>query len=450
MISGKERVLRVLNKQKTDSIPWVPFAGVHAGQLVGYNAEEVYKDADKCFESLLKVNDIYKPDGQPIMFDLQIEAEILGCELLWAPDSPPTVKSHPLADTDEIPTRMIQADEGRLAIELEVMRRAKEAFGDTTALYGLITGPFTLALHLRGTGIFMDMMQKPDYMVELINYCSEVEETVAGYLMDAGMDVIAVVDPMVSQISPKHFDQFIHQPFSDLFTSIRNRDVKSSCFVCGNATKKLDQMCLTGCDSISIDENVNLAEAKSVCDKHEVVLGGNIPLTTVMLNGSQQDNMKCAVDLIDSLPTQHNYIMAPGCDLPYETPPENVIAAQQATHNTDVVREMIKNYESTEIAFEGELPDYKNLEKPLIEVFTLDSTACAACTYMLAVAMDAKDEFGDQIEVVEHKYTEPQNIARCREMGVEQLPSIYINGELKHSSLIPSQTELFAQISEIL
>ena len=28
--------------------------------------------------------------------------------------------------------------------------------GDRTALYGLVTGPFTLASHLRGTDIFLD------------------------------------------------------------------------------------------------------------------------------------------------------------------------------------------------------------------------------------------------------------------------------------------------------
>lgn len=450
MTTGKELILQVLNRQKVDTIPWVPFAGVHAGKLVGYTAEEVYKEADKCFESLLKVNEIYKPDGQPIMFDLQIEAEMLGCELLWAPDSPPTVKTHPFAETDEIVEQAITADMGRLPVELDVMRRAKEAFGETTALYGLITGPFTLALHLRGTEIFMDMIEKPDYMQSLMRYCCEVSKKVAGYIMETGMDVIAVVDPMISQISPRHFKKFMHTPFSELFECVHEKGIRSSFFVCGDATKKLDQMCLTGCDSISVDENVDLVAAKEICDKHNVVLGGNLPLTTVMLHGSQQDNMKGAIDLIDSLPSTDNYILAPGCDLPYETPPENVIAAEQAAHNTDAVRKMIANYQSTEIVFEGELPDYASLEKPLVEVFTLDSTACAACTYMLAVGMDAKDKFGDAIDVVEYMYTEPQNIARCREMGVKQLPSIYINGELKHSSLIPPQSELFAEIEELL
>ena len=63
---------------------------------------------------------------------------------------------------------------------------------------------------------------------------------------------------MISQISPAHFDEFMAVPFTELFTSIREQGCKSSFFVCGDATKKLAQMCQTGCDSISIDENVNL------------------------------------------------------------------------------------------------------------------------------------------------------------------------------------------------
>ena len=41
-------------------------------------------------------------------------------------------------------------------------------------------------------------------------------------------------------------------------------------------------------------------------------MGGNIPLTSVMLHGSQQDNMKIAVDLIDAVNSKSNFVLAPG------------------------------------------------------------------------------------------------------------------------------------------
>jgi len=449
-MTGKEKIISVLKKQKIDQIPWLPFAGVHAGKLKGYTAKEVSTDAGKLIESLLEVNKLYKPDGQPVMFDLQIEAEILGCDLLWSEDAPPTVASHPLSDTTDIPAHIPGPAEGRIPLSLEAMKAMKAEIGDTTALYGLITGPFTLASHLRGTNIFMDMIMNPDYVKDLMKYAADVAIAVGGYYIEAGMDVIAVVDPLVSQISPDHFAEFMHGPFSEVFDSIRSEGALSSFFVCGNATANIAPMCKTCPDSISVDENVNLADAKKITDEYDVVIGGNIPLTSVMLFGTQQDNMKNTVDLIDSLDNTDRLIVAPGCDMPYDIPVENTIGVQQAVHQTEQIREMVKNYEGTSIEFEGELPDYPNLERPLIEVFTLDSITCAACTYMKASADDIKDHFGDRIDMVEYKYTEPQNIARCKVMEVKQLPSIYINGELKYSSIIPNRSEFIAEVEKCL
>ena len=99
---------------------------------------------------------------------------------------------------------------------------------------------------------------------------------------------------------------------------------------------------------------------------------------------------------------------------------------------------------------EVELPDYEHLDKPLVEVFTLDSATCAACQYIMGAANEAKDRFGDKIDLVEYKFTLKENIARCKKMGVPNLPSLYINGQLKFRSLVPSAEELDAAIKEVL
>ncbi len=449
-MTGKDRIYTVLNGGAPDKIPWVPFAGVHAGKLKGYTAREVSTREDKLIESLEEVNRIYRPDGQPIMFDLQIEAEILGCKLLWAEDAPPTVATHPLADSNEIPNHIPGPDEGRLAMELAVMKKMKKSIGESTALYGILCGPFTLASHLRGTNIFMDMIMNPGYVHELLDYTTRVSIALAGYFIEAGMDVIAAVDPLVSQISPNHFKEFMEEPFTRLFKAIRKGKALSSFFVCGNASMNIRSMCLTMPDSISVDENVSLSEAKKISDEYDVVIGGNIPLTSVMLFGNQQDNMKNTIDLIDSLESTDRLIIAPGCDMPYDIPLENTIAIEQAVHETELIREIVKNYSSGTLEFEGTLPDYPNLKKPLVEVFTLDSATCAACTYMMATASDAEKQLGDLTDLVEYKYTSRENIARCGAMGVKQLPSIYINGKLEYSSIIPSRNELLMKLEEYL
>jgi len=444
---GKELLLKTLRHEKTDSIPWVPFAGVHAGKLKGYTAKEMLTDADKAVAALLEVKKLYMPDGMPILFDLQVEAEILGCELKWSNQNPPSVKTHPLADGKLIPCscQIPTKESGRIPMILDIMRRVKAAVGEEVALYGLICGPFTLASHLRGSDIFTDMPADPAFVEGLVEYCAEVCCAMAGYYIEAGMDVIAVVDPLVSQISAKHFEKMLSGSFKAVFDFIRSKGAYSSFFVCGNATKQIKVMCDTHPDSISVDENVNMAKAKEVTDTYNIAIGGNIPLTTTMLFGNQQDNMKGVINLIDSM-DHHNLIISPGCDMPYGTPPENTIAAAQAVKRPDDVRKIIENYETVVDDVAVEIPDYAKRDKVLIEIFTLDSETCAACAYMVKSVEDIYGEIKDIADYVEYKYTIRENIARTRKMGLTNLPTMCIDGEIKWVSLIPDRDELLTEI----
>jgi len=446
---GKELIFKTLRHEQTDAVPWVPFAGVHAGKLKGYTAEEILRDEDKLVESLLEVCKLYSPDGMPVLFDLQVEAEFLGCDLLWAKNNPPSVKSHPYAGEKTIPCvcKLPTAESGRLPMILSAMRRVKAEIGDKVALYGLICGPFTLASHLRGSDIFMDMVTDPAYVKELVDFCGQVAVEMARMYIDAGMDVIAVVDPLVSQISPKHIEKMLSESFTAVFDFVRAQGAYSCFFVCGNATKQIEVMCKMNPDGISIDENVNLAGAKATTDKYNVTLGGNIPLTTTMLFGTQEDNMKCVVDLLDSV-DHHNLIISPGCDMPYDTPIENTIAAAQAVHHPAEARKMIENYHAVVDDIDVEIPDYKNLDKVLIELFLLDPEQCAACTYMLSSVEDAFDDFKDIADYKVYKYFIREDIARTRKMGIQNLPTMCINGEQKWISIIPSRAELLDDIRE--
>ena len=450
-MTGRELVLSVFDGKKVERTPWVPFVGVHAGKILGKTATEMLTDGDNLFNGVIEAARLYNADGIPVMFDLQVEAEILGCEMAWAPKGPPSVKTHPLEDTDDVPCKckVPKATDGRLPMILKTMERVKNEIGGTTALYGLICGPFTLASHLRGNNIFMDMYDDEEYVEKLLAYCIAVNKAMIQHYVGAGMDVIAVVDPLVSQVSPDHFEQFLSAPFTEIFEYIKNTGARSSFFVCGNATRNIEVMCKTHPDCIAVDENVNMAEAKKLTDKYGIIIEGNLPLTTVMLHGNQQDNMKCVVNLIDTLSIDH-YIVSPGCDMPYDVPLENTIAASQAVRETEKVRDMIKNYQAVQENIDVELPDYANLKKPLIEVCTLDSETCAACTYMMGAANEIKAHFGDAIDVVEYKYMIKEDIARFVKMGVAQLPSIYINGVLAYSSIIPSKAEFIKKVEEVL
>ncbi|MDR2585067.1 MAG: hypothetical protein LBC84_02440, partial [Prevotellaceae bacterium] len=202
--------------------------------------------------------------------------------------------------------------------------------------------------------------------------------------------------------------------------------------------------------AIFIDENIDIKEAKKICQKYHIVLGGNIPLTTTMLHGTQDDNRQAVVNIIDSCGTHHGLIIAPGCDMPYDTPVENTFAAAYAVSHYEETKRMIAGYNGQLPldTIEVNLPDYPNLHRTLVEVFTLDSGSCAACGYMMNCVNELHHEYPNLFDVVEYKYTALENIKRCRMVGIKNLPSLYINGELVYSSIIPGKQKLLEKIKD--
>ena len=76
-MTPKELLFATLRHEATPRAPWAPFSGIHSGFLTGADATRILTDEDALVEALLAVNRLYKPDGQPVVFDLHLEAEIL-------------------------------------------------------------------------------------------------------------------------------------------------------------------------------------------------------------------------------------------------------------------------------------------------------------------------------------------------------------------------------------
>jgi len=321
--------------------------------------------------------------------------------------------------------------------------------GSDVAFYGLITGPFTLASHLRGSELFLDMMTSSDEVHRLLDYCANVGCKAADFYLEHGADVIAVVDPMTSQISQQHFEHFIAQPLNKVFAHIAAKNGMSSLFVCGDATRNLELMCRTKCDNVQVDENIPLDLLKNLAHKYGKSFGGNLKLTVVLLLGSEADCMLDAIRCIDLAGLQ-GFILAPGCDLPYATPERNLIAVAQMVHD-DYQRQVSRtSLKATRMeSFDDiQLPDYGNKDVVFVDVITLDSSACAPCLYMIDAARNAAEHANCYVTVREHKVKTRDGIGYMCRLHVENIPSICIDGKLRFSSQIPDRHTLIAAIEE--
>lgn len=444
-MNGKTLLLQALQSQPVPRLPWVPFVGVHGGSLIGVDAQEYLQSTDLLVAGLKSAVARYRPDGIPVVFDLQLEAEILGCDLLWAKETPPSVASHPLGEDykiAELPE--FNAEAGRLPGVLDAVRRCKSEFGEDTALYGLLTGPLTLALHLRGNDVLLDMFDELDEVPQLFDYCADIAIKMVDFYLDAGVDIIAVVDPLISLIGPDHFTDFVAPPLNKIFDHIRARGALSSLFVCGDATSNLEPMCQTTCDNISVDENVDMTTLAKIARAAGKSFGGNLQLTVVLLLGDNDDARRDVVRCLDQVGPGDGYILAPGCDLPYAIPPSNLETIATMVHDPyqiEVARRLPPkdNHDSFDDIL---IPNYSQENAVIVDVVTLDSAGCAPCAYMVKAARAAGEIFGQPVEIREHKITGRDGLGYMVKLGVSAIPSICVDGKEHFASIIPERAVL--------
>lgn len=446
-MTGKQLLLKAMRNESTPRPAWVPFVGVHGGKIIGATAWDYLRSSERIVAGLSKAVELYKPDGLPVVFDLQMEAEVLGCAMHWGDQTPPSVSSHPLADAPISSLPAFDTGKGRFPVVAEAMNQLRRRFGEDVAFYGLITGPFTLALHLMGTGIFLKMFDDVDTVRKVLDLCTEVGRQAADFYLDNGADVVAVVDPMTSQISPRHFTEFVTNHVNAIFAHVRQRRALSSLFVCGNATRNLELMCQTLCDNVSVDENISFELLRDLARKHGKSFGGNLKLTTVLLLGTPADAKRDALRCIDAGGTT-GFVLAPGCDLPYATPEENLQAVTSMIH--DEYQRNVARVASQEIApdlfEEVQLPDYSSENRVIVDVVTLDSASCAPCQYMVDAVEQAVRRLPGQVVIREHKITTRSGLGHMAKLGVGQIPTICIDGEVKFPSIIPDINTLIEAI----
>jgi MtaA/CmuA family methyltransferase len=448
-MTGRELIKRAMQREEVERIPWVPFVGAHAGALTGITATEFLRSSGNIVSGVSKAINQYNPDGIPVVFDLQIEAEALGCRLNWADDNPPAVISHPLLEGVEIEDLQVPGPtDGRIPVVMEAARALREKHPDI-ALYGLITGPFTLALHLMGTDVFMRMLEDPDHIHKLMRFATDVALFMSKEYIESGCDVIAMVDPMTSQIDPFSFETFVTPYAVEIFEYIREAGALSSFFVCGNAQQNIEVMCKCKPDNVSIDENIPLSFVRDVALANDVSFGGNIKLTVVLLMGDREDAQRDALECMD-IGGKRGFILAPGCDLAMATPPENLVAVTQLVHDEDLQSELRASEARVSEVEKLDLSAHWEADKVVVDVVTLDSSSCAPCQYMVDAVARAAESFGEKVVYREHRIKEKEGVQMMVTLGVMKIPTIVMDGQVEFSSQIPPIHEIRKKMESCL
>ena len=305
----------------------VPLAGFPGAQLTRSSLKQNEFNAELQYRSLYKLVERVNPDAVFLMMDLSVEAGAIGLPVRFPLLESATVEHHPVrqvSDLEQFKVVDILGD-GRVWVFLETMRRLSQKVRIPKG--GYVIGPFTLAGLLMGANqIALDTIDRPDVVRSVVNFAEHLIIDYASALVEAGADMICVLEPTACFLSPEAFREFCSASISQI---IRHIDAAAILHICGNTTHLAPAMAETGAQALSLDAVVDLAVvARSV--PPDCVLIGNIDPVRVMVNGSPDDVRRAVRELHEHMGGVENFIVSTGCDLPPETPIENIAAMVEA------------------------------------------------------------------------------------------------------------------------
>ncbi len=224
MVALDHPLLRALRGEWTDTVPFLPYSGMWPARLLGVTAHRYLQDATLLARGAVRLAREFGADGVPLMTDPQMEAISLGCKAHWSEVAPPSVASHPLGqvaadrfvngDGDMFPP-VPTGSEGRWPLVIEAGQRVRAALEGgasdrPVALVGMVSGPCTIASHLRGLALYRDIATVPAAADALFRYAGQVTAAAARiYVETIGCDVVVINDTPAAVLKRAYVDRYV-------------------------------------------------------------------------------------------------------------------------------------------------------------------------------------------------------------------------------------------------
>lgn len=311
--------------------PLLGFPGVTLADTEIKLAQQNYREHFRVIQTNVET---FAPDLVFPLMDLSVEANALGRYTVFPRRDSATVPK----DHFEFPElgrmkRINVAADSRVNCYVETVRLMKRELPTHVLRGAYVTGPYTLAALIMGTDdAAMATILYPDELTELCNFTTQVIQTYNDLLIDAGANLICILEPSAVMLGPKQFSQFS----SAYIKTIANRNAEQGiCTIyhtCGNTNHLIKGMVEAGVHGISLDAKEMGVDLRKAADTvpQDVVVIGNLNPTTTLLRGKPDEVERDVDELLQQMESYPNYILSTGCDLPQEVPPDNIHAFMQA------------------------------------------------------------------------------------------------------------------------
>ena len=333
-MTSRERVLAHLQGRPVDRLPVMPITMMFACAQIGARYRDYCTDYRVLVEGQIRTAEAFGFDYVNTMSDPAREAADCGAVVEYFDQQPVALVEEQALLADKARLASLKIPDplggGRMHNGIKALALYKERVGTETIIEGWIEGPIAEGADLRGINtLMMDFFDDPAFVRDLFAFVVEMELRFTREQLKAGADVIGVGDAAASLIGPEIYNEFVWPYEKQLVDGIHALGGKVRLHICGNINRILEGIGRLGCDVVDLDSMVPVSEARQKMGPKAILLG-NLNPVKVLRDGDPAGVTAAIADCHRQGGTP--FIVGAGCEVPRDTPPDNLRALCAYAH----------------------------------------------------------------------------------------------------------------------
>lgn len=313
------------------AMPVLSFPSV---QLMGITVRELISSAALQAEGMRQIAERVDACAAVSLMDLSVEAEAFGSEICFSDHEVPTVVGSIVTTEEEaeaLPVPPVGA--GRTGIYIDAVKNALSVITDRPVFAGTI-GPFSLA------GRLMDVSETMILCYEEPDMVHAVMEKTTRFLIDyisaykkIGANGVVMAEPLTGMLSPMLAEEFSAPYVKKIVDAVQDDEFIVIYHNCGDNVERMAET-IVSCGAAAYHFG-NACVLKNMIPHipEDCLVMGNIDPAGQLCNGTPESVRKATQKVLDECGGAPNFVLSSGCDIPPQTPWENIDAFLNAVES---------------------------------------------------------------------------------------------------------------------
>lgn len=304
----------------------MPIAVYPGAQLTGASVMDLVTNPRAQVDAVLALHERFRTPVLLTAMDLSAEAEAFGCTIRMEAAEIPTVTGRRATTAEEIRALPIpRPGDRRTGVHLKAAARLVRLANGSPVL-GELIGPFSLAGRIFGVSESLELSAaEPELLEELLEKTTRFVLEYARAFKQQGVHGVILAEPAAGLLSPRGLARFSSARVHRIVDELQSDDFTIILHNCGARLVHLPQILESGVAGVHFGAPMDMRAALSQAGE-EVILSGNLDPSAVFRSGTRAEVRARTGELLSFAQGRWNFIPSSGCDLPLDTPLENMDA----------------------------------------------------------------------------------------------------------------------------